>query len=130
MPLETEFTRSVTERQSDQLGDVDHRHAYRPFHYPLRFRLPRVHQNVTQWTSRHHNVCPSLLSVNQQPARMASGAIFVDSHHVEATTIGLARKVGGPPPQGNDEIVQGPRIIGIIEAEDVRGAKDVASIIG
>src|SRR5207248_6892546 len=90
--------------------------------------LPRVEGEVAERARRHHHVGPRLHRLLDGLDQLAHRRLLARQDDREAAALDLRRVVDRLATARLDDALERPRAIGILEAEDLRRAQDLAAV--
>src|SRR5581483_3469509 len=130
VPLELQLRLRQPGGDADQLGEVEDRHPVRLAGRRLELLLPRVERQVAERARRHDRVGPGLHRLLDRLDQLAERRLLAGLDDREAAALDLRRIVDGRAAAGLDDRLQRPRPVRVLEAEDLRRAKDLAAVEG
>src|SRR3954462_12686954 len=128
VPLELELVVGEPCGGPDELGEVEDRHAQLHGGLPGGLALPGVEREVAERARRHHRVRPRLLGLRQRLDQLAQRHLLAGEDDREPAALDLRRVVHRLGSARFDDALERLRPVGVLEAEQARGAQDLAAV--
>ena len=128
VPLELQLGLLEPGGDTDELREVEDRHLEVLARRRLQLRLPRVEREVAERARRHDHVGAGFLGLLDRLDQLAECRLLARLDDREAAALDLRRIVDRLAAARLDDPLERPGPVGILEAEDLRGAQDLAAV--
>src|SRR6266536_948567 len=128
MALELQLRLLEPSRHADQLREVEDGHLERLAGRGFQLGLPRVEGQVAERAGCDHRVRAGLLRLLDRLDELAERHVLARLDDREPAALDLGRVVDWLAPTSFDDRLERPRPVRILEAEDLRGAEDLAAV--
>src|SRR6266511_5165509 len=113
---------------ADELREMQDRHLEVLAGRGLELRLPRVEREVAERAWRHDHVRAGLLRLLDRLDQLPECSLLACLDDREAAALDLGRVVDRLAAAGLDDPLERPGAVGILEAEDLRGPQNLATV--
>ena len=128
MTLELKLVIGEAGSGADQLRQVKDRHVELDVGLLRGLTLPRVQGEMAKRTRGHHRVGPGGLGLGKWLDQLTQGDLLACEHDREAAALDLGRVVDRYRAASLDDALERLGPIGILEAQDLGGPKDLAPV--